>query len=384
VKGLREMPTLTILGKATDQRTATRVVYAQLTVDDYLGLVGENFDKFPIQRRREKHRGYERLKSDVIAGALLPTITLAYDPETVAPLQGYFDKGQDAELVTALCEQGKASILDGLQRTYILSELRKANVGFKQGQTLLVEFWLEEKPRNLIYRIIVLNAGQKPMSMRHQLEVLFSTFKTLLERDIQGLDLLTERETSRRTRPRKYGLDRAVSAYHAFLLKGTEIQKENVVAQRIVDEDILSGDEDALNRSLNEFKRYLKDYCELDDQICRIYDGTQTEIPTGADWFGRENVMVAFFAAISDFASRPDRTDRVGQALASLKSTLSATAVGENPLRLDVLQTVTQGIDTKKINVGYATRKLLFNSFKEFFREAGEKGLGDLWASEAE
>jgi hypothetical protein len=50
------MPTLTILGKAMDRRTATRVVYAQMSVDDYLDLVGENFDKFPIQRRRELGR----------------------------------------------------------------------------------------------------------------------------------------------------------------------------------------------------------------------------------------------------------------------------------------------------------------------------------------
>lgn len=379
------MPTLTILGKAIDRRTATRVVYAQSSVDDYLDLVGEDFDKFPIQRRREKHRGYERLKADVIAGALLPTITLAYDPDNVGALQTYFDKSQDTELVAALCEQGKASILDGLQRTYILSELRKAKIVFKAGQTLLLEFWLEEKPRNLIYRIIVLNAGQKPMSMRHQLEVLFSTFKTLLERDIEGLDLVTEKETFRRTRARRYGLDRAVSAYNAFLLKGTEIQKENVVAQRIVDEDMLSGDEDSLNTSLNEFKRYLKDYCELDDQVCRVYDGTLPEIPTGADWFGRENVMIAFFAAIADFASKPDRIERTAQALTSLKNTLTGTPAGSgDPLRLAVLQTVIQGIETKKINVGYATRKLLFNSFKEFFREAGEKDLGDLWASEAE
>jgi hypothetical protein len=63
---------------------------------------------------------------------------------------------------------------------------------------------------------------------------------------------------------------------------------------------------------------------------------------------------------------------------------LAARPAGEDPLQLGVLQSVIQGIETKKTNVGYATRKLLFNSFKEFFREAGEKALGDLWASEAE
>jgi hypothetical protein len=103
-----------ILGKTTDQRTNTRVVYSQMTVDDYLDLVGKDFDEFAIQRRREKHRGYERLRKDVIAGALLPTITLAYDPKKVKGLQRLFDKGDDAGLVSSLSSRGNVKILDGL------------------------------------------------------------------------------------------------------------------------------------------------------------------------------------------------------------------------------------------------------------------------------
>ena len=188
-----------ILGKAIDQRTQTRVVYAQMPVDEYLDLVGPNFDEFAIQRRREKHRGYARLKADAEAGALLPSITLAYDPKLVAPLQEVFDADDKASLMMLLQgEPGKVSILDGLQRTYILSEIRNSGKHFKEGQALLVEFWLENDPRNLIYRIIVLNAGQKPMSMRHQIEVLFATFKALLEEEIPQLTLLTERDGTRR------------------------------------------------------------------------------------------------------------------------------------------------------------------------------------------
>ena len=263
-----------ILGKAVDQRTHTRVVYARMSVDEYLDLVGPNFDEFSIQRRREKHRGYARLKADAEAGALLPSITLAYDPRLVAPLQELFDADDTANLMAALqAGQGKVNILDGLQRTYILSEIRDSGALFKAGQTLLVEFWLENDHRNLIYRIIVLNAGQKPMSMRHQIEVLFATFKPLLEEEIPQLTLLTERDGARRVRSRKYGLDRVATSYQAFLLKGPEVQKENLVAQRIAAEDVLGADEDSLNRTFLDFKRTLKDYAELDDEICRVYDG---------------------------------------------------------------------------------------------------------------
>jgi hypothetical protein len=375
-----------ILGKAIDQRTKTRVVYAQMAVDEYLNLVGPNFDEFAIQRRREKHRGYARLKSDAAAGALLPSITLAYDPKLVIPLQQSFDADDEPALIEALGrEQGRVSILDGLQRTYILSEIRDSGKAFMPGQTLLVEFWLEDDPRNLIYRIIVLNAGQKPMSMRHQIEVLFSTFKSLLESEIPQLTLLTEREGTRRVRSRKYGLDKVATAYQAFLLKGPEVQKENVVAQRIVEEDVLGADEDSLNRTFTEFKKTLNDYAQLDDDVCRVYDGSEgAKGPKGTDWFGGENVMLGFFAAVADFASRPDRVDRANAALESLKSTLRTSQVGDDPLGLDTLELVIKGFNTKRVNVGFATRKLLFNSFKEFFREAGEKPIAEVWLSEAD
>lgn len=48
-----------------DIRTSTPVIYAQMKITDYLELVGNNFDKFSIQRRREKHPAYSRMKDDI-------------------------------------------------------------------------------------------------------------------------------------------------------------------------------------------------------------------------------------------------------------------------------------------------------------------------------
>jgi len=374
-----------ILGKTTDQRTATRVVYTQMSVDDYLDLVGEHFDEFAIQRRRERHRGYDRLRKDVVDGALLPTITLAYDPAKVRDLQLLFDKGDDAGLVTRLLKGEHVKILDGLQRTFILADLRSSKHAFKRDQNLLVEFWLEEDPQNLIYRIIVLNAGQKPMSMRHQLEILFATFKTQLESEIPGLELLLERESTRRKRAGKYAFDKVVVAYHAFLIKGTEVAKENVVAQSIIEENILSGSEEELNSLYGAFTKQLSRYVTLDREVCRVYDGSLGgEVPTGLAWFGSDNVMLSFFAAIADFSNSPDRLKRTVSSIRKLTRALAHAKPGDDPMGLANYQRVVTGFNPKKINVGFATRKLLFRAFKEFFREGGEKPLGDLWISEAE
>ena len=71
------------LGQTLDVRTDTHVIYAQMTINDYLAVIGENFDEFKIQRRREKHRAYARMREDIIKGAQLPSITLALKPELV-------------------------------------------------------------------------------------------------------------------------------------------------------------------------------------------------------------------------------------------------------------------------------------------------------------
>jgi hypothetical protein len=324
------------------------------------------------------------MKEDIKLGALLPTITLSASLETAGELKVLCEKGDIEALAVELQKPGGLNILDGLQRTYILNDLRNENHRFIENQTLHLEVRLEENLNNLIYRIIVLNAGQKPMSMRHQIEVLFSAFKDTLERDIPGLELFSESESSRRTRSRKYALDRIATAYHAFLLKSTEVEKQNVVAQKISEESVLAQDEEALGSDFLMFRKYLEKFASLDDDICRVYDGTKSSAPLGTAWFGGENVMNAFFAAISDFGSNGERQSRIDAAIASLTNVLKVSAPGDDPLGLESLQRIIEGFPVRKVNVGFATRKLLSTAFKEYFRDEGQKPLSEIWEKEAE
>ena len=56
------MKSLEIIGYTTDFRTNTNILYAQIKINEYLDLVGKDFDRFEIQRKKEKHKGYNRLK----------------------------------------------------------------------------------------------------------------------------------------------------------------------------------------------------------------------------------------------------------------------------------------------------------------------------------
>ena len=377
---------LKILGLAQDKRTDTPVVYAQIPISEFLPLVGTEFESFAIQRRREKHKTYERMKKDLIAGALLPSITLAVKPERVAAIRPLHAASDYQQLAISLSQPGGVNILDGLQRTYIIKDLQDEGVELNADQTLHLEFWLEESINNLVYRIIVLNAGQKPMSMRHQIELLFSTLKQRLEDKIPSLEIYRERDQTRRRRSRKFALDRLASAYQSYITRSPEVSRENVVAQQIIEADAMDASEEELTTEFNSFLRLLARYCDLDDHVCRIYvqQDDEGDMPTGANWFGSENVLQSFFAANSQYAVSELQKRRSDKALDHLLSTLAASSQGDDPLGLRRLLEIQQGFNPRKVNIGAATRKLLMNGFKELMRNEGETPMEDCWTFAAE
>ncbi|GCL37895.1 MULTISPECIES: hypothetical protein [Sphaerospermopsis] len=372
-----------IIGKAKDLRTNTDILYAQLSIQDYLDLVGDNFDDYEPQRKREKYKAYERMKVDIMNGALLPSITLAVKPELVSDILPIVQKDDRQELERALSKPGQVNILDGLQRTFILKDIAKEDFDFNSEQKLLVEFWLEGNIRNLIYRIIVLNAGQKPMSMKHQIGLLFITLNDTLKDEIPDIEIFKEKESARRKKARKYPLDRIATAYQSFITKSPETQRQNVVAQKLVEEEILDSTEEQLGEQFDAFKNYLKIYADLDVEVSRIYIGNaDKEIPNGIKWFGEESVMNSFFAALALVSS--NNSERVQKALDTLLKLLRDTKENDDPLALEKLQELESGFNPRKVSLGFAKRKLLTNGFKEYFREAGKVPFLNCWITAAE
>lgn len=298
----------TILGEATDLRTDTRVLYAQMTPDEYLEIVGSDFNNFTIQRRRENHKAYRRMKDDIREGALLPSITLALKPENVSLVLAALGSDDKLEVQRLISIPGSVDILDGLQRTFILSDLKSEGVEFRSGQTLPVEFWLEAKLERLIYRIIVLNAGQKAMSVRHQIELLFMSFRDVIQQRIQDLEIYMEKDETRRRRPRKFQLDIIASAYQAFISDSTEIRRDNLIASRLAENNDLDSSEAELSEQFDSFVRYLRLYASLDTETFRVYSfsGDELEVDTSLidteeltkspvsfnNWFATSNVAL--------------------------------------------------------------------------------------------
>ena len=399
--------TISILGTAVDVRTDTPVVYSQMSIPEYLAIVGNKFEQFHLQRRREKHKAYGRLSSDIGEGALLPSITLAVKPEIVASILPAYeayrnDPSTAGDLAAALNAPGTVDILDGLQRTYIMRDLATDGAKFKKDQRILVEFWLERDLHNLIYRIIVLNAGQKPMSIKHQLELLFASLQESILSQLPGVEIYLERDNTRRSRAKKFAFHVIVSAYQAMITGSPELQKDNIVANELMESSALEVGETTLSEQFDTFVETLKRYVLFDEETYRVYSGIPDPVADGdetpaalakaeavgpaslANWFATDNVMISFFAALAQFGTGEQRRKRIGDALEHLAATLTVAPAGSDPLGLAIFNNLRAGFIPRRVNVGVATRRLLTNGFKEYFREAGEVALSECWTLAAE
>ena len=227
------MSDLIIIGYSKDVRTGTLVAYAQIGILKYLELVGENFDEFGIQRKREFHKGYGRLKRDIKQGALIPPITLALNPSLVNKFLPLVRTEQSGKIQSELIKKAKIYILDGLQRTHIINDLKEEGTRFKNEQKILLEIWFEEDMGNLIYRLIVLNAGQKPMSMRHQIELLFMTMQDKLKKDIPGLIMYNEKQKKVRDAAKQFPFERIVTGYDSFLNESPDVDKVKIIGDKL-------------------------------------------------------------------------------------------------------------------------------------------------------
>jgi hypothetical protein len=372
------MKSLEIIGFTKDFRTNTNILYAQIKINEYLELVGKDFDRFEIQRKKEKHKGYNRLKRDIERGTLIPTITLAVEPSSVNQFEALLEQRNSVKIIEMLVSlTDKIYILDGLQRTYIISDI-KSNKPFNDGQKLLLEIWFEEDIKHLIYRLIVLNSGQKPMSMRHQIELLFITMRETLIKKVNGLILLEEKNEETRSKAKEFPFERLVTSYKSYLTKSPEVDKDNIVAERMIESDMLDSDEEFLSESFFKFTSILEKYCDLDEHIFRIYNGTDKA--KYRNWLADANVIQSFFAAAKSFSSNDKREAIVSVAIDKLFFDLRTKVKGDDALNLkDLYEILSNEAISKKYNVGYATRKLLTSAFVEYFRYEGEQPLKECW-----
>jgi len=176
-----------------DKKIGGKSWMTRMTIENYLKLV--NLEENPFQRNILSVKLYSKLIDDLLNDTVIPPISIVY-PEL------------NLNLNSDLNTDKKCTILDGLQRTNSLLQcISKIKNGKSEGtikslekfygKEIYVEIWEKLELKNILYKMVVLNTGQKKMDYSHQLEILNENIHEKLVSF--GLTISTTKEKTNRS-----------------------------------------------------------------------------------------------------------------------------------------------------------------------------------------
>lgn len=154
----------------------------EISKKNYLAIAKDIKENNELQRKKIKRASsvYSLMKNDLKEGCLLPPIVLSLDNNLDRQdIKKELENQKDSELIKKYINKHykKIKILDGLQRTNMLLELYQENnlenTSFYTNN-LRFEIYIGIGRFGILYRMLTLNTGQTPMSLRHQIEILYS------------------------------------------------------------------------------------------------------------------------------------------------------------------------------------------------------------------
>ena len=333
-------------------------------------------------------RSYQTLRADLKRGCILPPIVLASSLLQLPPKFSFFDAdtafsytddeiSQIARSLSSI-EPNQSHIIDGLQRTNAMRESleeiheEEAKIEFL-ARFLRLEIWLNISFNALAYRMLLLNAGQRPMSMKHQIEILSLSLKDDLE-DIDGIEIITGFERRRRVSPGQFRLEDLASAFQAWLQGQPNIDLRNAVVEQLLGDAAVETLGNDLSLAAQPdgghgFKLLVNYLVTLD-------------ISLGRDqlaFLSNETVVQGIAAAVGAAQKNPENAARIQPAFGKLLRELNDDPEMD-PIGAVLFDQLRSGINVKRVNVGEATRNAVFHSFQEYIRASGEKKMSDCWA----
>lgn len=300
-----------LINNIFDQRIQAHNLLFEISIGDYYDMSKSILDKNEFQRRRVKSSStvYSLLKKDLLEGCIVPPIVLALSDKDFDPKKGFEEK-----LITdyIIREQARLIILDGLQRTFTIRDLFRElessededSLKKLRSQKLRIEVYLGLNKIGILYRMLTLNTGQTPMSMRHQIEILYSDY---LEEDVNGITLLLESEDRTPRNNKEYKFKEIVEGFNSYLDRDYLPMDRNSVLENIESLEKLSSE----NQNNDLFVDYLKAFDGLIQVLIKKADGWEfneesLESPLSGQPFGknaeklfkRTQLMTGFGSAI--------------------------------------------------------------------------------------
>ncbi|AXT84439.1 hypothetical protein C6I20_04005 [Aeromicrobium sp. A1-2] len=357
-----------IISTLRDNRINASNVLIEMGLSEYAELVKANLQNNEFQRKRvsSSKTVYSLLKSDLLIGCVIPPVVLALNSEA-----GLADSEKASiDVCTILDNSSSIVILDGLQRTYTILDLLDELDGSPEElarvaeSKMRVEVYVGLNRLGILYRMLTLNTGQTPMSLRQQIEMLYSDY---IGANVGNIELLRESDGKYATQENQYVFKDVVEGFNAYLNRDELPFDRSGLLENIRSLEKLS--------KLNQNTEIFEDYIGILDAFVRRANDQigGTKLPD--DW--HEESATPFGRTVSQVFKKAQAMSGLGAAIGKHidrevlgglgeARELVERVVSENPE--DFLIDINASLDWLKNNtskIGNAQR----NFFTFFFRD---------------
>lgn len=304
------------------------VVSASITYKEAIDKLIPLVNKTEFQRKLQDKKFYEKLERDIVDGCIMPSITIAFVDKSITQdskkdeINSFFEKNY-----------GTSFVLDGIQRLNTLSRV-KSSKKIDLDKKLYLNVIFSDSVDKLLYRMITLNNGQKPMTPRHQVEVMMAN---VFDFDKLGIDVQTEKERAVKIKMKSFNKSDLVQSYLAYMANSPMVDNKKIIQDKM-DELIVSkivsaepiDDDSSFEKVINALAKFQKN-------------------PKALKWLKQANNLVGFAVGMKTSSK--------------LILNLSADEFEE---AIDKFDQAFADFNPSKIKMGKLRRELSYEYFKNF------------------
>lgn len=238
-----------ILSTVLDGRVNCDNLLLEMTIGEYLNVAEAALGHNEFQRRKVKGSKtvYALLKEDLLKGCVIPPLVLSLAENLTGEIGHFLDVNKNHLL-----------ILDGLQRTHSIIDVRNELVAKNNeeelsrllSRPLRIELYCGINRIGVLYRMLTLNTGQTPMSLRQQIEMLYLDYTNV---EGTGLSLIREVDDLAITQPSQYNFKDVIEGFSSFLERDELPLDRTDLLENIKGLDNLSRE----TRDVDVFKEFL-------------------------------------------------------------------------------------------------------------------------------
>lgn len=230
-------------------------------------------DKTEFQRKLQDKKFYSKLQRDLSDGCVMPPITVAFVTDEEFKTIKDIEKYVNANIANSF-------VLDGIQR---LNTLHRAAEEFEFGEEhkLYINFIFCDSIEKLLYRMITLNNGQRPMTPRHQVEIMIAN---AFDFNKLGISVVAEKDSSSTIARKSFRKSDIIQAYLAFMADSPIVDNKKIIEEKM--DELLVGKIMAVEPT--KYKSSFKEFVKL--------VATFQRNPESLKWLKVTNNLVGFAA----------------------------------------------------------------------------------------